>query len=60
MIITALLPVIGYDRATELMTEFTNAGTKNMKIFLEEKLGKSIMEKAFLADSLTALGYRNG
>jgi hypothetical protein len=42
------------------MTEFTNAGTKNMKIFLEEKLGKSIMEKAFLADSLTALGYRNG
>jgi aspartate ammonia-lyase len=59
MIITALLPVIGYERATELMTEFSQASTKNMRIFLEEKLGKSIVEKAFSSYSLTALGYRD-
>jgi aspartate ammonia-lyase len=59
MIITALLPVIGYERATELITEFTKTGGKNMREFLEEKLDKAIVEKAFSSSSLTALGYRD-
>lgn len=59
MIITALLPVIGYERATELMTEFNETGTKNMRKFLEEKLGKSTVEKVFSSESLTALGYND-
>lgn len=59
MIITALLPVTGYERATELMAEFTQTGTRNMRKFLEEKLGESIVEKVFSSASLTALGYRD-
>ncbi len=59
MIITALLPVTGYERATELMAEFSQCGTKNMRKFLEEKLGESVVEKVFSSASLTALGYRD-
>jgi aspartate ammonia-lyase len=59
MIITALLPVIGYERATELMVEFSCSATKNMRLFLEEKLGADIVEKVFSASSLTALGFRD-
>lgn len=59
MIITALLPVIGYERATDLIAEFNRTGTKNMRQFLEEKVGKTITEKVFSSSSLTALGYRD-
>jgi aspartate ammonia-lyase len=59
MIITALLPVTGYERATQLMAEFTRTKTKNMRKFLEEKLGEPIVEKVFSSASLTALGYRD-
>ncbi|MEN6621090.1 MAG: aspartate ammonia-lyase [Smithella sp.] len=59
MIITALLPVIGYERATQLMAEFNQTGRKNMRQFLEEKIDKSILDKVFSSSSLTALGYRN-
>lgn len=59
MIITAVLPVIGYERATQLMSEFTRGKTTNMRKFLEEKLGESVVEKVFSSSSLTALGYRN-
>jgi aspartate ammonia-lyase len=59
MIITALLPVIGYERAEHLMTEFASVGTKSMRRFLEEKLGKDIVDKALDPYSLTALGYRD-
>jgi len=59
LIITAFLPVIGYEKATELMTEFTSTGKKNMREFLEAKLGKTLVEKIFSSASLTALGYRD-
>ncbi|MEN6373642.1 MAG: aspartate ammonia-lyase [Smithella sp.] len=58
MIITALLPVTGYERATKLIAEFNQTGIKNMRNFLEEKLGKSVVEKIFSSASLTALGHR--
>jgi aspartate ammonia-lyase len=48
MIITALLPVIGYDKATLLITEFSSRGEKNMRRFLEEKLGKELINKYYL------------
>ena len=58
MIITALLPVIGYERATELITEFSAGSENNMRLFLEQKLGKELLTK-HLRPSLTALGYKN-
>jgi len=59
MIITALLPVIGYEKATQLITEFSSHNKKNMRRFLEEKLGKELIDKIFSPYQLTALGYKD-
>jgi aspartate ammonia-lyase len=58
MIITALVPVIGYDRATDMISNFNKEGRKNMRIFLEEKLGKELIDTIFSPYQLTALGFR--
>ena len=58
MIITALLPHIGYDQALSLLEEFKASGKKNIKEFLAEKLGNEFVEKVFSPYQLTALGYR--
>ncbi len=59
MIITALLPVIGYDRAADFLKEFFSTPEKNMKSFLENKLGKETLEAYLSPSALTALGYKN-
>lgn len=59
MIITALLPAIGYERATQLITEFSASSEKNMRLFLEQKLGREIVDKYLSPDQLTALGYKD-
>jgi len=58
MIITALLPVIGYEKATQFITEFSSGSENNMRRFLEEKLGKELIDKIFSPYQLTALGYK--
>jgi aspartate ammonia-lyase len=59
MIITALLPVIGYEKATQFITEFSSRGENNMRRFLEEKLGKELIDKVLSPYQLTALGYKD-
>ncbi|MEQ8151634.1 MAG: aspartate ammonia-lyase [Smithellaceae bacterium] len=59
MIITALLPVTGYEQAARLLAEFQQTGARNMQKFLEEKLGKELVERLFSSAGLTALGHRN-
>ena len=59
MIITALLPVIGYEKATNLITEFSSSNEKNMRHFLEEKFGIELIDKMFSPYQLTALGYKD-
>ena len=59
MIITALLPVIGYEKATQLITEFYAGSEKNMRFFLEKKLSKETVDKYLSPYQLTALGYKN-
>ncbi|MHB8908804.1 MAG: aspartate ammonia-lyase [Syntrophales bacterium] len=75
MIITALLPIIGYERATALIREFSrqrepapsaapgpdgcSPAPRNIRSFLEEKLGKGLVDEALSPYRLTALGYRN-
>jgi aspartate ammonia-lyase len=71
MIITALLPLIGYERATALIREFYQrepvtpvpegqaSGMRNIRLFLEEKLGRAAVDRALSPYQLTALGYRN-
>ena len=74
MIVTALVPLIGYERAEELIKEFHErqpspdgsvlppegdaAGARNIRRFLEEKLGKKLIDEVLSAYRLTALGYR--
>jgi len=59
MIITALLPVIGYEKATQCIMAFSSRGEKNMRLFLEEKLGKELINKILSHYQLTALGYKD-
>jgi aspartate ammonia-lyase len=59
MIITALLPLIGYEKATEFIKEYSSSGKNNMRHFLEEKLGKELIEKTFSPYQLTTLGYKD-
>jgi aspartate ammonia-lyase len=66
MIVTALLPFIGYERATALLREFRMDGanrprarkTRDIRSFLEEKLGKELTEQALSPHHLTMLGHR--
>ncbi len=59
MIITALLPVIGYDRAASLLKEFLAMSGSNMRTFMEQKLGKETVNKYLAPASLSALGYKD-
>lgn len=59
MIITALLPAIGYEKATQLIAEFSAGKEKNMRLFLEQKLGKETVDKYLSPFQLTALGYKD-
>jgi len=60
MIATALLPHIGYDKATELVSRFLASGRQNIVEFLRGELGDDVVSKAFSARSLVALGYKDG
>jgi aspartate ammonia-lyase len=68
MIVTALLPLIGYERATELIAEYyrragmaqpTDHGSLSMRSFLETKLGVEVVARALDPYRLTALGYQD-
>jgi aspartate ammonia-lyase len=67
MIVTAILPFVGYERATALIQEYTRliradkpgeTKTGNIRSFLEEKLGKELTGQALSPHRLTMLGYR--
>lgn len=57
VIITALVPAIGYQKAQELLREFTASGTDDLRRFLAGKLGTAVVDMAFSPGNLTALGY---
>lgn len=59
MIITALLPIIGYEKAQLLITEFSSGSGKDMRQFLENKLGKELIDTIFSPYQLTALGNKD-
>lgn len=56
-LITALLPHIGYDKASDLLKEFSNQDGRTLLQFLEQKLGADV-KKFFQASNLTSLGYK--
>ena len=58
-LITAFLPAIGYERAQELVQEFTRSGRRDFKSFLEENLGADTVTRTLSPHNLVALGYRD-
>ncbi len=60
MIVTALLPHVGYDRATELVRQFASSGQENIMEFLRQTLGEDLVDRVFAARNLVALGYKDG
>ncbi len=67
MIVTALLPFVGYEKAMALIQEYTRLKgadkpggdqTRGIRSFLEEKLGKELTEQALSPHHITMLGYR--
>lgn len=59
VIITAFLPEIGYEKATELIKEFYSNCDENVRKFLERKLGKEMVKRMLSPYKLTALGYKS-
>jgi len=58
LIITALMPTIGYEKATAVVQEFHDSGQTDFRGFLEEKVGKEMVERHLSPYALTALGYK--
>jgi len=57
-IVTAFLPTIGYERATELVEAFKKTGRTDFKIYLESELGTELVAKTLSPQNLMALGHR--
>jgi len=57
-IVTAFLPSIGYERATELVEAFKQNKSGDFKTYLENELGKALVEKTLSPQNLMALGHR--
>ncbi len=57
-IITAFVPMLGYDRCSELFKQFEQHGKGNIREFLEKELGKETVDKILSPQNLMSLGYR--
>ncbi len=57
-IITAFVPMLGYDRCSELIKQFEQHGKGNIREFLEKELGKEAVEKTLSPQNLMSLGYK--
>ena len=57
-IVTAFLPVIGYDRATELVSAFKETERADFKQYLVDMLGEDVVTKTLSPQNLMALGHR--
>jgi aspartate ammonia-lyase len=55
---TALVPAIGYDRATELVRQGTEAGIRDWRAFLARELGEPTVTDALRPERLLRLGYQ--
>jgi aspartate ammonia-lyase len=58
-IVTAFLPAIGYERATELVQAFKDRTDRSdFRTFLAQELGEELVEKTLSPRNLMALGHR--
>ena len=57
-IVTAFLPSIGYERATELVEAFKKTDRTDFRTYLSEQLGAEQVDQTLSPQNLMALGYR--
>jgi aspartate ammonia-lyase len=57
-IITAFVPMLGYDRCSELIKQFEQHGKGNIREFLENELGRKAVETTLSPQNLMSLGYK--
>jgi aspartate ammonia-lyase len=57
-LMTAFLPSIGYERATELVEAFKETGRADFRNYLVDRLGEDVVEKTLSPQNLMALGHR--
>ncbi len=57
-LITAFLPYLGYQKAEELVVEYTRSGQQNFMVFLKSRLGEQMVDKVLSPTSLMSLGYK--
>lgn len=57
-IITAFVPMLGYDRCTELVKKCKSQNELTVREFLENELGKETVDKTLAPQNLMSLGYR--
>ena len=57
-IITAFVPLIGYEKAGALINEFSASGEKDFFVYLKEKLGEETVVKTLTPEKILALGYK--
>jgi aspartate ammonia-lyase len=56
-IITAFLPEIGYEAAQKLVEEFAQCKGVTFRAFIEQKLGKKLVDEILSAERIMALGF---
>ncbi len=57
-IITAFVPMLGYDRCSELFRQFEQHGKGNIREFLEKELGEEVVKRTLSPQNLMSLGYK--
>jgi aspartate ammonia-lyase len=58
-IITAFVPLLGYDRCTELMNAYRKQDRLTVRELLEQELGKETVDQTLSPQNIMALGHRN-
>jgi len=59
VLVTAFIPYLGYDKALRLIQDFKAAGKNNLREFLNDKLGRELVDKALNPYNLTSLGFKD-
>jgi aspartate ammonia-lyase len=57
-IVTAFLPVIGYEQATELVEAFKKTEATDFRNYLAGELGEEVVERILAPQNLMAMGHR--
>jgi aspartate ammonia-lyase len=59
MILTALVPYIGYEKASELISKYKPEKDDDFMSYLKSIIGEEIVDKALDPYSLMALGFKD-